>query len=194
MTKEDKEIIGSESLGEKNLKEKAVGDKNLEDNAKREKNLKEKISEKKAMEEKAMEEKAMEEKAMEDNTLTEVRKMFEEDRFATENGAVIEEIGNLYAKCIIQLTQRHKNALGAVMGGVSFMLADFAFAVASNWQNPGVVSLSSNITFLGTAKGRSLIAQAKCIKDGRTISYYRVDVLDELGNMVAAVTTTGYRK
>ncbi len=194
MTKEDKEIMGSESLGEKNLKEKAVGDKNLEDNAKREKNLKEKISEKKAMEEKAMEEKAMEEKAMEDNTLTEVRKMFEEDRFATENGAVIEEIGNLYAKCIIQLTQRHKNALGAVMGGVSFMLADFAFAVASNWQNPGVVSLSSNITYLGTAKGRSLIAQAKCIKDGRTISYYRVDVLDELGNMVAAVTTTGYRK
>lgn len=189
MTKEDREIMGSESLGEKNLKEKAVGDKNLEDNAKREKNLKEKISEKKAMEEKAMEE-----KAMEDNTLTEVRKMFEEDRFATENGAVIEEIGNLYAKCIIQLTQRHKNALGAVMGGVSFMLADFAFAVASNWQNPGVVSLSSNITFLGTAKGRSLIAQAKCIKDGRTISYYRVDVLDELGNMVAAVTTTGYRK
>ena len=39
MTKEDKEIMGSESLGEKNLKEKAVGDKNLEDNAKREKNL-----------------------------------------------------------------------------------------------------------------------------------------------------------
>ena len=194
MTKEDKEIMGSESLGEKNLKEKAVGDKNLEDNAKREKNLKEKISEKKAMEEKAMEEKAMEEKAMEDNTLTEVRKMFEEDRFATENGAVIEEIGNLYAKCIIQLTQRHKNALGAVMGGVSFMLADFAFAVASNWQNPGVVSLSSNITYLGTAKGRSLIAQAKCIKDGRTISYYRIDVSDELGNIVAAVTTTGYRK
>lgn len=112
MTKEDKEIMGSESLGEKNLKEKAVGDKNLEDNAKREKNLKEKISEKKAMEE----------RTPKDKSLTEVRKMFEEDRFATENGAVIEEIGNLYAKCSIQLEQRHKNALEAVMGGASFML------------------------------------------------------------------------
>ena len=179
MTKEDKEIMGSGKMDETTL-----GEKNLEEKANGEKNLEERTSEKKAMEE----------RTPKDNTLTEVRKMFEKDRFATENGAVIEEMGNLYAKCSIQLEQRHKNALGAVMGGVSFMLADFAFAVASNWQNPGVVSLSSNITFLGTAKGRSLIAQAKCIKDGRTISYYRIDVSDELGNMVAAVTTTGYRK
>ena len=79
-------------------------------------------------------------------------------------------------------------------GRCIFYVGGLCFAVASNWQNPGVVSLSSNITYLGTAKGRSLIAQAKCIKDGRTISYYRIDVSDELGNMVAAVTTTGYRK
>lgn len=136
----------------------------------------------------------MEEKILEEKTLEEVRGVFEKDRFATENGAVIEEIGNLYAKCSMQLTQSHKNALGAVMGGASFTLADFAFAVAANWQNPGVVSLSSNITFLGTAKGQSLVAQARCEKDGRTTSYYRIDVQDELGNPVAAVTTTGYRK
>ena len=37
----------------------------------------------------------MEEKIMEEKTLEEVRGVFEKDRFATENGAVIEEIGNL---------------------------------------------------------------------------------------------------
>lgn len=131
---------------------------------------------------------------MDDKTLAEVREIFEKDRFATENGAVIEEIGDLYAKCSLLLTQSHRNALGAVMGGASFTLADFAFAVAANWQNPGVVSLSSNITFLGTAKGQSLVARARCVKDGRRTSYYRIDVEDELGNAVAAVTTTGYRK
>ena len=89
---------------------------------------------------------------MGEKTLEDVRKLFENDRFATENGAVIEEIGNLYAKCSLKLADRHRNALGAVMGGVSFTLADFAFAVASNWQNPGVVSLSSDIAYLGTAK------------------------------------------
>lgn len=131
---------------------------------------------------------------MDEKTLAEVREIFEKDRFATENGAVIEEIGDLYAKCSLLLTQSHRNALGAVMGGASFTLADFAFAVAANWQNPGVVSLSSNITFLGTAKGQSLVARARCVKDGRRTSYYRIDVEDELGNAVAAVTTTGYRK
>lgn len=131
---------------------------------------------------------------MKTKTLDEVRKLFENDRFATENGAVIEEIGDLYAKCSLNLTDSHKNALGAVMGGVSFTLADFAFAVASNWQEPGVVSLSSNIAYLGTAKGKSLIAEARCVKNGRTTSYYNISIQDELGNQVAAVTTTGYRK
>ena len=73
-------------------------------------------------------------------------------------------------------------------------LADFAFAVASNWQNPGIVSLCSNINFLGVAKGSSLIAEAVCIKEGRTTSYYQIEVRDNLGNLVSAVTTTGYRK
>lgn len=127
-------------------------------------------------------------------TLEEVRELFAKDRFATENGAVIEENGDCYAKCSLKITDRHKNALGAVMGGASFTLADFAFAVAANWQNPGVVSLSSNITYLGVAKGEQLIAEASCVKNGRSTSYYRVDVRDNLGNMVAAVTTTGFRK
>lgn len=95
---------------------------------------------------------------MEAKTLDEVKKMFEKDRFATESGAVIEEVGDLYAKCSLKLEDWHKNALGAVMGGVSFTLADFAFAVAANWQSPGVVSLSSNIVFLGTARGKILTA------------------------------------
>ena len=125
-------------------------------------------------------------------TLEEVRRIFEGDRFATENGAVIEEIGERSATCSLQITASHRNAMGAVMGGVSFMLADFAFAVAANWENMGCVSLRSDISFLGTAKGETLIAKAACLKDGRTTACYRVDVTDELGNPVAAVTTTGY--
>lgn len=127
-------------------------------------------------------------------SLEEVRKIFENDRFATENGMVIDEIGDGYAKCSLLLADRHRNALGAVMGGASFTLADFAFAVASNWQKVGMVSLSSNIAYLGAAKGERLIAEAVCVKEGRSTSYFRIDVQDELGNPVAAVTTTGFRK
>ena len=62
---------------------------------------------------------------------------FMKDRFATENGAVIEEVDDHYAKCSLKIEDRHRNAMGAVMGGVYFTLADFALAVASNWQEMG---------------------------------------------------------
>ena len=125
--------------------------------------------------------------------LEEVRKQFEDDRFATENGAVIDEIGENTATCSLVITDSHRNAMGAVMGGAYFMLADFAFAVAANWEKMGCVSLRSDISFLGAAKGEKLIAKAVCVKDGKTTVCYRVDVTDELGNLTATVTTTGYR-
>ena len=125
-------------------------------------------------------------------TLEEVRKVFEGDRFATENGAIIEEISSRSAVCSLIITPSHRNAMGAVMGGVYFMLADFAFAAAANWEKMGCVSLRSDISFLGAAKGKKLIAKAVCVKDGRTTACYRVDVTDELGNLAAIVTTTGY--
>lgn len=125
-------------------------------------------------------------------TLEEVRRIFEGDRFATENGAVIDEIGDHSAVCCLIITDSHRNAMGAVMGGVYFMLADFTFAVAANWEKMGCVSLHSDISFLGSAKGEKLIAKAVCVKDGRSTACYRVDVKDELGNLAATVTVTGY--
>ena len=125
-------------------------------------------------------------------TLEEVRKQFEGDRFATENGAVIEAIGDRSATCSLVLTPSHRNAMGAVMGGTYFMLADFAFAVAANWKKMDCVSLRSDISFLAPARGETLTAKAVCVKDGRTTVCYRIDVTDGLGNLTATVTTTGY--
>lgn len=125
-------------------------------------------------------------------SLEEVKKIFEGDRFATENRAVIEKIGNHSATCSLVITNSHRNAMGAVMGGTYFMLADFAFAVAANWEKMGCVSLHSDISFLGSAKGNKLTAKAVCVKDGKSTSCYRVDVTDDSGNLAAMVTVTGY--
>ena len=121
-------------------------------------------------------------------------KLFEKDRFATDNGAVIEEVDDHYAKCSLKVEGRHRNAMGAIMGGAYFTLADFAFAVAANWQEIGTVSLNSEIAYLGSAKGDRLTAEAFCIKNGRTTSYYRIEVRDEFDNLAAIVNTTGYKK
>lgn len=124
-------------------------------------------------------------------SLEEIREAFKNDRFATENFAVIEEARDKFARCSIELRDIHRNAMGGVMGGVHFMLADFAFAVASNCEHMGVVSVSSNITYLSGVKGNVLYAEATCVKDGMTTCYYTVDVFDDKGTKCAAVTITG---
>ena len=58
----------------------------------------------------------------------------------------------------------------------------------------GTVSLNSEIAYLGTAKGDRLTAEALCVKNGRTTSYYRIEVRDEFENLAAVVNTTGYKK
>ena len=121
-----------------------------------------------------------------------VRKRFENDRFAMDNGAVIEAVGEGYARCVMSLDEHHYNAVGSVMGGAIFTLADFAFAVASNWNKKPCVSLTAQITYLGRAKGKKLIAEAEKVKEGRTTCYYLIEVADELGNKVAHVTSNGF--
>ena len=126
------------------------------------------------------------------NDINEVKAFFEKDRFATKNGMYIVEIGDKYAKCALKITDDHKNALGALMGGVSYTLADFAFAVASNWKEQGTVSLNTNMAYLSPAKGEMLFAEARMQKDGRTTCYYNIDIYDELGTKVANAVTTGF--
>lgn len=127
-------------------------------------------------------------------TLQDVQAIFEKDRFATENGARVEDFGAGYAKCSLRITDRHRNAVGALMGGVPFMLADFAFAVAVNHEEMTTVSLASSITYLGVPKGEVLIAEANAVKEGRSTCYYRVNLWDELGTPVAEVVINGFRK
>ena len=131
---------------------------------------------------------------MEEKSLEQVREFFSGDRYATENGMVIDEIGDHYAKCSVELTSRHYNAMGGVMGGVHYTLADFAFAVASNWQEPGTVGLSNTISYVGAVKGKKLIAEATLVKNGRSTCCYNVEIRDDLGNIAATVQCVGFHK
>jgi len=125
-------------------------------------------------------------------TLEEIKELFSRDRFATENGMVIDDASEHYAKCSLTLTDRHKNAMGGVMGGVHFTLADFAFAVASNQNDERTVALNTDISYIGAVKGTRLTAEAKLIKNGRSACFYIVDITDDLGNPVAVVKCSGF--
>lgn len=124
--------------------------------------------------------------------IEEVREYFKGDKFATDAGMVIDEIGDHSSVCSVVLDGRHCNAMGNVMGGVHYTLADFAFAVASNWQKTGVVGINNSIAYLSPVKGKKLIARATLIKDGRSTCVYSVDITDDLGTKVANVQCMGF--
>ena len=125
-------------------------------------------------------------------TLEQAREYFKDDRYAMETGAVIDEIGDGYAKVHCAVAGNHLNARGVVMGGVLFTLADFAFAVAANCGSQEVVSLQDQISYLSPVKDGVLIAEARCIKSGRSTCLYEVTVTDGSGKKAAYVTVSGF--
>lgn len=124
--------------------------------------------------------------------LDEARRYFSADRFASQAmGAVIEAVGEKYAKCSLNLDERHYNAVGQVMGGVAYTLADFVFAVATNFRQSPTVTLTAQINYLNPVKGKTLLGESRLIKDGKRNCFYEVAVTDELGTPVASVMMTG---
>lgn len=120
------------------------------------------------------------------------KEFFIKDRFAmVTTGIDILEVGDNYAKCSLKIDDRHVNATGHVMGGAIFTLADFVFAVATNYMHPTTVTTTSQISYLGTPKGDVLYGESRVLKDGRRNCFFEITVTDNMGNPVAVVSTSG---
>jgi acyl-CoA thioesterase len=125
--------------------------------------------------------------------LEEAREYFGKDLYASrQTGIVIEEAEPGYAKCSLKIEDRHKNALGQVMGGVFFTMADYAFAIASNFKQPPTVTQTSQIVYLSAVKGSVLYAETEKIRGGRKTCFYKIMITDDTGADIAYVTTTGF--
>lgn len=127
-------------------------------------------------------------------TLEQIEAVFADDRFATEAAGcrvVSGERGRAVAQ--MELTDVHCNAMGNVMGGAIFTLADFALAICCNIGEEPTVSVDSSISFFRSTKGTTLTATATCDKPGRHLGFYTVVVEDDLGKQIAKMTATCYR-
>ena len=118
---------------------------------------------------------------------------FRNDRFAAGNGVCLDELTEDGCVCHVDLNDGHRNALGGVMGGIIFTLADFAFAVSSNNVHEGTVAIDVSVQFLSAAKGSRLIARSSLVRDGRNVCVYQVTVEDDTGRKIALFTGTGYK-
>ena len=123
-----------------------------------------------------------------------VRAFFDGDHFVTRQcEATIDEAAPGHAVCSFSIKRHHRNAMGNVMGGAIFTLADFALAIASNVGEAPTVSVSNSIEFISAAKGSRLIATCTADRSGRSLGFYTVTVEDDLGRCVAKMTATCYR-
>ncbi|MBR6023915.1 MAG: PaaI family thioesterase [Methanobrevibacter sp.] len=127
------------------------------------------------------------------NSIEEAREFFKDDKFATNTGIQIDELSEDSCQCSLELNDGHKNAVGGVMGGVMFTLADFSFAVLSNHLHSPTVAQQVSVNYLSAPKGEKLIAKAICKKNGRSSSIINVDVVDDTGRDVVQFIGTGFK-
>lgn len=123
--------------------------------------------------------------------LERARNVFSGDRFAAKTGCVIEAVRPGWARCSLTLTPDHLNAMGRAMGGALYTLADFAYAVASNFDRDVFVTTSSDIHFLTAVSAGTLTAEARQIRCGRRACLFEITISDEDGRAVACGTSSG---
>lgn len=125
--------------------------------------------------------------------LEEAKQIFGNDYYASKlTGIEILAADIGYSKVTLKLRAEHNNALGHVMGGVYFTIADYAFAIASNFKQTPTVTQTSQIVFLSPIKGERIFAEAVCVRSGRSTCFYKIIITDESGAENAYVTTTGF--
>lgn len=127
------------------------------------------------------------------NSIEEAREFFKGDKFATNLGVSLEKLDEDSCECSLELNDGHKNAVGGVMGGVMFTLADFAFAVLSNNLHSPTVAQQVSVNYLSAPKGNKLIARAVCKKNGGSSSIINVDVSDDTGRDIVQFVGTGFK-
>ena len=73
-------------------------------------------------------------------------------------------------------------------------MADLAFAIAVNTHGVLTVSTSANITYLRSVSKGYVYAEAKEIVDHKRMPFVEVRITDEEDNLIAFLTSSGYRK
>lgn len=126
--------------------------------------------------------------------ITKWKEFFQTDKFAANAGVELLEVKPGFARAKMLVTKEHLNAGGVCQGGALFTLADLAFAAAANSHQQLTLSVSANITFLRSVKEGYVYAEAVELFNHHRIPFLEVRITDEVGELVAVMTSSGYRK
>ena len=115
-----------------------------------------------------------------------VNHMMQQDRFSQWLGIEVLEIKEGFSKIKMTIREEMVNGFGIVHGGITFSLADSAFAFACNNRNQLLVALDTSINFIKPVHvGDELTAVATEVHNGKSTGLYHIEIFNQKNHIVA---------
>ena len=113
--------------------------------------------------------------------------------FVSHLQILTETLGEGTARLSLPVEPHLTNSLGTVHGGVIMSLLDVALCTAARTLHPesvGVITINLSTSFIDAGGGERLYADARVLKDGRSMSFVEGEAKNEDGKLVAKATAT----
>ena len=113
--------------------------------------------------------------------------------FVSHLKILTETLGEGTARLWLPIEPHLRNSLGTAHGGVIMSLLDVALCTAARTLHPdsiGVVTIDMSTSFIGGGSGGKLIAEARVLKDGRSMSFVEAEARNDDGSLVAKAIAT----
>jgi len=123
-----------------------------------------------------------------------VEHMLQTDHFSKWMGIEMLDAAVGYSKIQMTLRKEMLNGFGIAHGGITFALADSAFAFACNSDGKVTVALDVSISFPKAGKeGDTLTAEAKQVNKTNRTGLYLIEVKNQHNELVALFKGTCYK-
>jgi uncharacterized protein (TIGR00369 family) len=113
--------------------------------------------------------------------------------FVAHLGLVTEALGQGTARLSMALPEHFTNSLGTAHGGVIMSLLDVALCTAARTLHPdsiGVITIDMSTSFIGGGSGERLFAEARVLRDGRSMTFVEAEAKNADGSLVAKAIGT----
>lgn len=122
-------------------------------------------------------------------------KMMEKDAFSRLLGMELVEIGPGFCTLKMTVSAAMVNGFGVAHGGITFSLADSAFAFACNSHGRHAVSIECSISHIAPVFEGDELTVA-CLEQflGKKLSNYSCEINNQKGETVALFKSTAFRK
>jgi uncharacterized protein (TIGR00369 family) len=113
--------------------------------------------------------------------------------FVQHLGLTTEALGEGTARLSMPLPRQFTNSLGTAHGGIIMSLLDVALCTAARTLHPdsiGVITIDLSTSFIGGGSGTKLMAEARVLKDGRSLIFVEGEAKNEDGSLVAKAIGT----